>query len=81
MRGAFTAWVLYESPADFPGEWVVRRQTANGEAIFPDPELSARGTTREECVNALMATHPEVRALAWVPRHHTDDPVIAGSWI
>lgn len=81
MSNELASWVLYESPSDFPGEWVVRRQVASAGHLYPDAEIAARGMTREACVKALREQHPEVRALAWVPRHPTDDPVISGSWM
>lgn len=81
MVGELVSWVLYENPSDFPGEWVVRRQLVAAGEVRSDPDLAARGATREECVKALLDRYPEVRALEWLPRHPTDDPVIDGSWM
>lgn len=81
MGGGLQIWVLYENPSDYPGEWVVRRQVSRASEIRLDRELAARGATREACETALFERHPEVRRLAWLPRHSTDDSVIVGTWM
>lgn len=74
-------WVLYYQPADFPREWVVRRQVARGGRIEFDADLSARGVTLEACVSDLRERHPRTRAMAWLSRSVGDEPQIIGCWM
>lgn len=73
--------MLYHSPTDFPGEWVVRRQVARAGQVEADLPLAARGVTLEGCVAVLRERHPRTAALAWINRHPSDDPKIVGCWV
>lgn len=82
---AMSVWVLYHNPKDFPGEWVIRRQTGravNGEVVItPDPHIAGRGKTRAACIKAMTTRYPKTKRLAFLKRSKDDDACIVGSFI
>lgn len=81
LHGATLIYVLYnDQTADYPGEWVVRRQLAKAGEISRDAELSARGKTKEECVKNFLAK-PFVGSMTYLARDPSDDQVIEGTFV
>ena len=76
-------YVLYnDTTKDYPGEWVVRlHRVAAGVTAELDPALTARGSTKEECLASLFEKHPEVGSMIYLHRLEDDDPVIEGTFI
>lgn len=67
-------WVAYQSPKDFPGVFVARRQVAmSGRVLVTDDVLTA-GTLRE-------LAHLVPVGLVWLARSEDDDPTILGCWL
>lgn len=75
-RTLFT-YTVYDSPADYPGRFVVRRFRVipNSEPL-PDPEPFYIGTDLEAVRDKL-----ERFGLFKIPRDPQDDPVIVETWI
>jgi len=68
-------WTIYESPADFPGRFVLRRWTIRSDGqLLPDPVATAIVGTLEEARRAVP------RGLYCQPRNPGDDPVIVEVW-
>jgi len=76
MSGLLTLWVVYDHPADYPDDVVVRRWQVGRE------EAPVR-TSVVECYPDLEAARDalEQRGLVCVPRSAPDDPVIVESWL
>lgn len=73
---SLTFYVVYHSPLDFPGEWVIRRHHLIGEGeVLAEPELWARGTTLE----AVRLSLP--LGLFHTHRHPGDDTSIEEVWL
>lgn len=73
-------YVLYnDTTSDYPGEWVVRRQVfGKAGKITIDKELSARGATKDKCIDALFEAHPETRDMVFFK---DDNPCIEGTFL
>jgi hypothetical protein len=70
-----TIWVIYHSPSDFPGKWVLRGQDAlPGRVVRPH----ANGFICETLEQARKHVPP---GLAMLTRHPDDDPVIYEVWL
>ena len=67
-----TLWVIYESPSDYPGKVVVRRQHGTHGAV--DIDLEPGCSTLAEARKAI----PEA-AQQWPVRQ--DDPAVVEVWI
>lgn len=70
---ALIVWVVYWSPSDFPGLWVLRPQWAlpDGQVVVhPRPAI----TPRYELL-------PIPEGLVRIPRDPEDDPTIVEVWI
>ena len=75
-------YVLYnDTTSDHPGEWVVRRQVVLEGEVRCDPDLCARGRSREECVDNLLRDHPHVGGLVYLGHSSSDDKCIAGTFL
>jgi hypothetical protein len=71
---ALTVWVIYNSPRDHPGKWVLRAQDANRDGVRP----------HDDCY--VCESLEQARAyLPWgvvkLARHPEDDPVIYETWV
>ena len=69
-----TLWVIYESPSDYPGKVVVRRQHATHGAVDIDLEAWVFDTLAE----ARKAIPPDLQNSG---RYDTDDPAVVEVWI
>ena len=70
-----SAWTLYDSPADAPGYFVLRRWVvdSNGERATPQAFL---------CKDAQpLRDKMRERGLTCVPRHPEDEPQIVEVWL
>lgn len=75
-------YVLYnDTTHDYPGEWVARLHVASAKGALVNPELTARGRSREECVANLVQAVPRVASMVFMGRSPNDDPVIAGIFL
>jgi hypothetical protein len=70
MRESLDVWVIYESPLDAPGKFVVRRHTLDG------PTDEAYEVDSLEFARALIPA-----GLLCMPRESWDEPQIVESWI
>lgn len=70
-------YVVYFNPSDYPGKFVVRRQTAHGATgeVIADPQALYIGDDYEDAIRAL----PD--GLTNIGRYAQDDPVIYEVWI
>jgi hypothetical protein len=68
-------WVLYESPDDAPGEWVVRQWFVVPGAPEPVNGVAYRSPSRRRA----EAMVPEGRV--FLARSPTDEPCIVGTWL
>ncbi len=76
MEEILSLLVLYDSPLDCPGRWVVREQrVVRGGAILFAPVAF----TFPSLLSALDWLGDS--GLCYLPRGPDDDPVIWGSWI
>jgi hypothetical protein len=81
-KGTLPIYVVYnERTTDYPGEWVVRRQTVVDGEVIVDAELAARGPTKKECFGDLLLKHPHVGSMTYLARSADDDPVIDGTFL
>jgi len=69
-----TLWVIYDSPADYPGKVVLRRQHATKQCVEIDPEAWVFDSVRE----ARLAVPPGLYNLG---RYDMDDPCIVEVWV
>lgn len=77
-----TSFVVYgPTTTDYPGEWVVRRQLIQGGEIVIDVELTARGKTLKQCLDALHGAAPITQGMTFIPRSEADDEVIHGTFM
>jgi hypothetical protein len=53
IRDGLPMFVIYESPTDFPGEFVCRRHMVYAGQVIADRQPWSRGSTIEECRRAL----------------------------
>ena len=79
-----TLWVLYNSPLDFPGQFVIRGQ----DVLFTsDPKTNGAIRPHAECIVGPDAASVEAEfkrqhpGKHWLPRHPGDEPQIVGSWV
>lgn len=71
-----TQWVLFHSPLDFPGKWVIRRCEIQRGNPQPVMTLDFRvADTREEVLDHLTE---ELDGMVFLPRHPDDHKSIAG---
>jgi hypothetical protein len=74
------SYVLYnDKTKECPGEWVVRRHLTKQGETSVDLKPSARGRTRQECVDTLLRKHPFVGSMTYVARE--DDSVVEGAFV
>jgi hypothetical protein len=79
---ALPIYVLFnDTTTDFPGEWVVRKQTVVEGKVRRDKELTARGASREDCEAALFEAVPAARYMQFLDRWPNDDLCIAGTYL
>ena len=77
MPDPLVMYVIYDSPRDYPGEVVVRRQYVEHRRIRIDPELFLRGLSVESVRKDLRHLIPGlVRSPLPEP-----DPAIAEVWL
>jgi len=74
-QGWLSIWVIFKSPGDFPGEFVVREQRVVGGVIYFARAIHARGATVEEVRETLPA------GVVRMERHPNDDPNILETWM
>lgn len=67
----FHQWVVYDNPADFPGQYALRRWNLN----VPDPQPIAVSHD----LAAVLARVP--RGATFIGRQPNDDPVIWGVFL
>lgn len=67
-------WVVYENPSDYPGKYVLRRQTAEKGSISKDSECVVKDSYEE-----LIEHIPQGKTR--INRDLQDDPVIMETWI
>ncbi len=67
-------YVVYRNPSDFPGQYVVRRQTAGPGVILKDARPLAIGDLTQ--VRAALPT-----GLVRLERDPNDDPCIFEVWV
>ncbi|HEY7234541.1 MAG TPA: hypothetical protein VH539_10355 [Gemmatimonadaceae bacterium] len=73
---ALDVWVVYQSPRDYPGRWVVRRQRARRDGtVVPDPKPLI------VCDSLDVARSVLPRGLFRLPRFEQDEPQIVEAWI
>ena len=72
-------FTVYYSPADYPGEYVVRRWTADGSGPdpVPDKELFMRTVSFHQVREKLE----QEMGLTFINRHPSDDRVIVGTFL
>jgi hypothetical protein len=70
-----TLWVLYDSPSDMPGYYVMRRYV-----VAPDGSQSSPEAYWSKAAVGLRDLMME-RGLTCVPRSDSDEPHIVESWI
>jgi hypothetical protein len=71
VPAVLTVWVIYKSPADYPGAWVLRAH-------------DLPGGQRQEChvCKSLEEARGLIPAgLSRLDRHPYDDPVIYETWL
>lgn len=68
-------WVVYNSPSDFPGKFVVRRQSAGPGFVVADATPTAIVNTLDEARAAIPPGKINLH------RSPDDDPVIAEVWV
>lgn len=69
-------YVLYNSPLDHPGEYVVRRHIQRGSSSFPDTDIFFKSKNIAEVRERMAAL-----GVVFIHRHAEDDPNIMGTWI
>ena len=69
-----TLWVIYESPSDYPGKFVVRRQHSTRRAVVIDLEAWVFDSMAE-----ARTAIPE--GLDNTGRYDMDDPAVIEVWI
>jgi hypothetical protein len=72
-RAPLLFWVVYDSPKDAPGLWLVRPQQGEWP---PTPEPYAYTFRSLDQAHRFCAR----MGLFYMPRHPMDDPVIVGCW-
>lgn len=85
MSDRLTMWVLYDSPLDFPGQFVIRGQdvlftkdsTTNGK-IVPHKDAMV-GANRDLLEHEFLVQHGG--GLTWIGRDPGDEPQIVGVWL
>lgn len=68
-------YVVYDNPSDYPGKFVVRRQTPINGIVVAENKPMIIASTLEEARAAIP------RDLMRFPRDPSDDPVIVESWL
>jgi hypothetical protein len=72
-------YVVYDSPLDFPGWFVVRgwsQKAEDGAQAVPDEKIVMRGKFLEEIENYLIGF-----GLVKIFRDHQDDPHVVAVWL
>lgn len=67
-------WVVYDSPADFPGRFVVRKWVIRKSGEQPTTEVYHAKTL--EGVRAMVS-----HGLVCIPRDENDNPNIVETWL
>lgn len=75
--GGVCTFALYIDPADYPGQYVVRRWVVPRGSVegIPDREPLYVGLSRTEAAASVP------QGLTWLPRLPQDDPAICGVWL
>ena len=68
-------WVVYRSPGDYPGKWVLCRQWANAQGVWHEARPVAISRSYEEILGTIP---PTLTRMPIVPR---DVPCIHEVWI
>lgn len=68
-------FVIYNSPKDYPGQFVCRRWLIFPGKVAPDERIFCSGSTLQKVRNKIPAN------LHCVPRSPGDDPVIVETWL
>jgi hypothetical protein len=74
MTDLLTIWVIYRSPSDYPGKWVLR-----GHDIGPGSVTSHAKKIVADTLQELRAHLPP--GLVPLTLHPDDDPVIYETWL
>lgn len=70
-------WALYDSPADYPGKFVVRRFAIVRGEIEPAPEFFPTAV-----VDSLEEARSHIPLnLARIPATYGEDPVVVEEWL
>ena len=67
-------WVIFKSPDDFPGEFVVREQRITAGVVSIAPEIHARGASLEDVRQMIPP------GLYRLDRHPEDPPCVVETW-
>jgi hypothetical protein len=73
-RRVLTLWVIYESPSDYPGKVVLRRQHATRQCVEIDPEAFIFDSVEEAREHLPLGLYN-------LGRYDMDDPAIVEVWI
>lgn len=68
-------YVVYRNPREFPGQFVIRRQTADRGSVTIDPQPTAVGPT----LDAVLSMLPP--GLTRLERDPNDDPCVVEVWL
>lgn len=68
-------YVIYFSPTDFPGKYVVRRHRVAKASVHPEIQAFWIGGSLEEARERLPA------GTICIPRDKSDEPQIVESWV
>jgi hypothetical protein len=94
MADVLVIWVIYDHPCDYPDHFVVRRHfvLAHPSQVIPRdvaPHGTAPGSNPRIWLDRGAAIVPTLEAaravvppgLSWFPRHPSDDPCVAETWL
>lgn len=76
IDGGLDIWVVYDSPSDFPGRVVVRRQIALSDRRIAKDARAFLFPTLDDARRWLADLN-----LTCLPRFPDDDPVIVETWL
>lgn len=74
MSASLDTYTIYDSPADFPNCWVVRRWTVKGTDLVPDDTVVIAPS-----LDKARSIIPP--GLVVIPRSEDDDPTIYETWL
>jgi hypothetical protein len=75
-RARLDVWTLYDSPADMPGFFVLRRFETHADGTYTETDEVLASTEVEDLRDVMRD-----RGLSRINRNEHDDPHIVESWI